>query len=229
MIEIKSGKAKKLLNHQINNTYGSPFSWLPDSKRIICLTVPQRRGEAPIKPRIPEGPVIQENIGKKAPARTYQDLLKSPYDESLFEYYLTSQLVLINLKGDKPSSIGSPSIYTYFSPSPDGKYLLVETIHRPYSYIVPISRFPRKIEVWDLNGKLVYSVADIPLAEEIPIGFNAVRTGPRSVAWQPEARATLFWVEAQDNGNPNNDTKIRDKIFTLSAPFNDTPTPLISN
>ena len=29
------------------------------------------------------------------PARTYQDLLKNPYDEQLFDYYFTSQLVRI--------------------------------------------------------------------------------------------------------------------------------------
>lgn len=29
------------------------------------------------------------------PARTYQDLLKNPYDEQLFDYYFTAQLVRI--------------------------------------------------------------------------------------------------------------------------------------
>ena len=226
-VEINSAAARKLTNAKINETRATPFVWLSDNKTLICATVPENREKAPQQLLTPSGPVIQQNLGKIAPARTYQDLLKNPHDESLFDYYLTSQLKQITLDGET-SPINKPAIYDGFYPSPDGKYLLVETIHRPYSYILPVYRFPLKIGVWDLKGNLIYQVADLPLAEEIPVGFNAVRKGRRSVYWRADAPATLYWAEAQDKGDPNKEAEIRDKIFMLAAPFTVEPEPLIS-
>ncbi len=225
--DVRDGKAEKLIEQFINDAYGNSVSWLADNQSLICLTMPQNRGEAPQASTLPEGPVIQENIGKKAPARTYQDLLKNPYDEMLFEYYTTSQITHVKLTGET-SSIGSPAIYAGVDPSPDGKYLLIETIHRPYSYLVPANYFPIKIEVWDLSGKVIYCVADLPLAEEIPTAFDAVRKGPREASWRADAPATLFWAEAQDDGDPRKEVAIRDKIFMLAAPFNANPSLLFS-
>lgn len=39
-----------------------------------------------------------------AQARTYPDLLTSPYDEELFEYYTTAQLVLVTVQPHPPMS-----------------------------------------------------------------------------------------------------------------------------
>ncbi len=228
LIDVTSKSARKISgDFSVNYAYGSPYSWLSDGKRIVCLTVPKNRKKPPKKSEVPEGPVVQENIGKKAPARTYQDLLKNPYNEALFEYHLISQLMIFDVDGNsKP--LGEPANYAEVSPSPNGKFLLVHTIHRPYSYIVPVYRFPRKIEVWDLSAKPVFQVADIPLIEEMPIGFDATRTGPRSVHWRADAPATLCWVEAQDEGNPRKKVKIRDKVFILAAPFKGIPREIAS-
>lgn len=227
LAEVGTGKAEKLIDAKINDTFRSPIQWLSDNKTIICLTVPEERGELPEEATVPQGPVVQENIGKQAPARTYQDLLKNPHDQTLLDYYVTSQMLIVHLKG-KVKKIGEPAIYAGIDPSPNGDYLLVEKIHRPYSYIVPIYRFPHTIDVINLDGKLLYRVADVPLAEEIPIGFNAVRTGRRSVSWRADTPATLYWVEAQDEGDPNKEAVIRDQVFMLQAPFKKQPTPLVT-
>lgn len=225
LAELQTGKVRKLIDQKINAAYTAPIEWMPDSKTLLCLTVPEKRSELPAEPMVPKGPVVQENLGKTAPARTYQDLLKNPYDEVLFDYYLTSQILLVEIKGAF-QSIGEPAIYSGINPSPNAKYVLVETIHRPYSYIVPAYRFPQKTQVWNRSGKVVSQVADLPLAEEIPLGFNAVRTGPRSINWRADAPATLYWVEAQDGGNPDSEAEIRDQVFMLAAPFTNTPAPL---
>ena len=225
--DIRSGKAQKLMDQFINNAYNNALNWLSDNQSLVCLAIPRDRGEAPQSPMLPAGPVIQENIEKKAPARTYQDLLKNPHDESLFEYYATSQIIHVKLSGEI-RSIGSPAIYAGVNPSPDGNYLLVETIHRPYSYLVPAYYFPIKIEVWDMSGKVIYQVADLPLAEDIPTAFDAVRKGPRNVSWREDAPATIVWVEAQDDGDPRKEAVIRDKIFSLAAPFKAKPALLHS-
>ena len=69
--------------------FGSGFTWLPDGKSLLVALVPEGRGEAPQRERVPVGPILQETAGAKAPARTYQDLLRDAHDEALFDHYLS--------------------------------------------------------------------------------------------------------------------------------------------
>lgn len=225
VIDIASKRASKVSERKLNNTFGGAYDWLPDSEHILFLAVPANRPAPPEKPRVPTGPIVEENLGKKAPSRTYQDLLKNPYDESLFDYYGTSDLVLKNLRGEE--RILGTGMYFRTSPSPDGKLILTEIIHRPYSYLVPCYRFPRRVQVLDIQGNLVKEIVDLPLADNIPSGFNAVQTGPRSHGWRNDQPATLYWVEAQDGGDPKNKADIRDKVFEWKAPFTAAPKELI--
>ncbi len=225
--KVATGEAKLLTEAPLNAVYGTPYYWLSDNKTIIAKIIPENRGPAPEKPRVPTGPNIQENISGKAPARTYQDMLKTPYDEAAFEYYLTCQIAKISLDG-KRTPLGMPGMIESAAPSPDGKYLLVETIHRPFSHMVPAYRFPRRIDVWDMDGKVVYRVVDQPLAENIPIAFGSVRSGRREVDWRADAPATLYWAEALDGGDAGTEAGKRDRIFMLPAPFDGDPIPLIT-
>ena len=205
---------------------GDPFSWLSDNQTLICKTIVETRGEAPVKPLVPVGPVIQENLGSKRPARTYQDLLKNEYDESVFDFYSSSQLAKISIDGQS-TLIGSPQIYSNATPSPDGKYLLIETLHKPYSYTVPFYYFPLKSEIWDINGNFVTHIADLPLADNIPVTFSSTRTGRRDIAWRADAKATLYWVEALDDGDAGKEADLRDEVYLLPAPFDKDPISLI--
>ncbi|MFQ5605783.1 MAG: S9 family peptidase, partial [bacterium] len=153
LVDVSAKKAKMLFSEKINSVYGSPFNWLPDNKSLICKVVPADRGTAPEAPAVPAGPVVQETTGKKAAARTYQDLLKNPHDEALFEYYMQAQIVHVTTDG-KTTKLGKADLIERAEPSPDGKYLLVETVHRPFSYLVPIYRFPSRVEIWDRQGKV---------------------------------------------------------------------------
>jgi dipeptidyl aminopeptidase/acylaminoacyl peptidase len=224
--EVRNGQARRLGDLRLNAAYGSPYYWLSDSQTLICKIVPADRGPAPKAPMVPTGPVIRENLGKKAPARTYQDLLQNPYDEDLFEYYLTAKVARVTLDGEA-TLIGRTGMIRRAEPAPNGKLLLVETLHRPFSYLVPARRFPKRVEIWDLDGNVVRQIADLPLAEEVPIGFMAVPTGPRSFGWRADAPATLYWTEAQDGGNPRAKAEVRDRVFLLPAPFDGEPVPLV--
>jgi dipeptidyl aminopeptidase/acylaminoacyl peptidase len=227
IIDVTEKSAKLLIKNKMTSVYGYPYSWLPDNKGLICKMLPEKMGEPPVKNTVPTGPVIQETSGKKAPARTYQDLLKTAYDEALFEYHFAAQVHRVALEG-AATPIGKTGIIRRIDPSPDGKNILVEIVHKPFSYLVPAYRFPYLVEVWDLDGNLVKQIADRPLAEEIPIGFGAVPTGPRSFDWRSDVPATLYWAEAQDGGDPKAEAEIRDNIYTLPAPFTENPKLLIS-
>ena len=54
--------------------------------------VPSGRGAPPAEFAIPKGPHVQESLGHAGPAPTFEDLLATPHDEDLFDYYATAQL-----------------------------------------------------------------------------------------------------------------------------------------
>lgn len=217
---VSDARARKLTNGVINATTGSGFDWMPDSSGLFILTTPAGRGRPPVTDRPPTGPVIDETGGRVAPVRTYQDLLKDPMDEALFDYYFTSQPAIVNLQG-RVRSVGEAGVVLGASVSPDGRYILQTRVKKPYSYVVPARQFPTEIVVTDLNGRTVHRVADLPLRDNVPTSFDAVAEGPRSVAWRADADSTLVWAEAQDGGDPRNPAEVRDRVFMLRAPFND--------
>jgi dipeptidyl aminopeptidase/acylaminoacyl peptidase len=168
---------------------------------------------------------VQENFGKATPAMTFQDLLKNAHDENLFDYYATSQLVLINAATGRAVPIGKPAVYDSVQPSPGGDHFLVVRNHRPYSYLHTANSFPKDIEVWDAQGKVVHKLASLPLADQVPI--EGVPTGPRGYAWRPTEAATLVWVEALDGGDTKKKAPLRDVVKMLKAPFAGQPVELM--
>ena len=218
VVDLSTLTASKISERKISNVMGGAFDWLSDSEHLVFSAVPANAGKLPERTRVPKGPIVEENLGKKAPSRTYQDLLSDPHDEALFEHYGTSELVLKKLGGTE-KVIGKPAMYFTVTPSPDAKYILTRAIHKPFSYLVPYYRFPQLVQVLDLDGAVVSKVYDAPLADNIPSGFNAVQTGPRNHSWRNDKPATLYWVEAQDGGDPKTEAEIRDKVFAQEAPF----------
>ena len=227
MADAESVEARPLTGARLNGVFGTPFVWTSDSQTLICRMAPTGRGEAPSPPAVPNGPVIQENIGKVAPSRTYQDLLKNAYDEALFAHYATCRVARVALDG-QVTPMGPDGIVAHTEPAPGGTYLLVETLQRPFSYLAPYYRFPHRVEVWDMDGRVVRQVADLPLAEEVPIAFDAVPEGPRAFGWRADAPATLAWVEAQDKGDARIEAEVRDRVYALAAPFEDAPSTVAS-
>ena len=62
----------------------------------------------------------------------------------------------------------------------------------------------------------------MPLAESIPIGRDAVISGPRSFGWRSDVGSIIYYVNALDEGNPSTDVPYRDELFSLSPPFKNT-------
>ena len=220
LADIPAASARRLVDRPLNGTVDSP-AWVDDTT-VVASFIPAGRGAPPAAPIVPAGPVVQENLGGKRPARTYADMLANAHDEAVFEHYVTAELALVSLEG-RVSPLGLRGIFGNAAPSPDGRYLLVSQWTRPYSYLVPVTRFPTKITVHDRSGKLVHTVADLPLAENIPIPTGSVRTGPRSVTWRADVPATLSWVQALDGGDAGRDASLRDEWFTHAAPFTGAP------
>ncbi|MEM9554433.1 MAG: prolyl oligopeptidase family serine peptidase [Acidobacteriota bacterium] len=215
--DVATARARRLTAGPLAMAHDEEPRWL-DADTIVCHLVPEDLGAPPRRPSVPRGPVTQESGGEAAPARTYQDLLSNTYDEALFAHYLTSQIALVHLDG-RVERLGEPALYAQVEPSPDGRYLLVVSVRRPFSYLVPATRFPLRTEVWTAAGEPVRVIYDRPLQESIPIAFGSVAVGPRRIAWRQDAPSTLFWIEALDGGDGGREADERDRLFTLDAPF----------
>ena len=220
LVDTTTARARALTGPILNAVLGDPLVWL-DAGTLLIRRLPADRGAPPAAAALPPGPVVQESNGRKAPARTYQDLLTNPDDERRFEYHATSELALVTLDG-KIKPLPGRGLVSLVSPSPDGRLLLVSTLHRPYSYLVTWGRFPTSVDVLDREGRRQYRVIDRPLRENT--ATEAVEPGPRNVTWRADQPATLSWVTALGRGVQTPDkTTARDAWFTFAAPFADKP------
>ncbi|WP_460537363.1 alpha/beta hydrolase family protein [Chitinimonas naiadis] len=227
LLDVQKASARRLLNERLNAVAGSGFTWLNGGQKLLVRLTPAKQAAAPVASTTPSGPNTQESVGGKvSQTRTYPDMLKTPADADQLDWQLQSQLGIVSLDG-KLERIGPVTTLLGVSPAPDGKHILTVQLRRPYSYIVPISRFPRLVEVWDEHGKKIKTIAEQPLLERMPSGNDAVQPGPRNFGWRNDAPATLYWAEAQDGGDPAKEAAIRDSIFLQPAPFSEAPRKLI--
>jgi dipeptidyl aminopeptidase/acylaminoacyl peptidase len=223
VMELHNGNCSNVSTSNVNAVFGTPYTWCPDSESLLIYALPNNRKM--VKKALPTGPSVQEATGSKAPVRTYQDLLKNKQDEALFTYYTTSEILHVSLTGNT-SPFLSANIYTDITYSPDGNYIMTNTIAKPFSYIVPYYRFPENTTIYDKEGKLVSEFYQKPLIEELPKGFDSVEEGKRSISWRADVAATLYWAEAQDGGDPANEVEYRDIVYTVDAPFTAKPKKL---
>ena len=228
-IDVATATARQLVARSVHDAApGASVVWMPSGRELAVRLVPEGRRPLAETPTTPTGPVVQQSDGRAAPARTYQDLLASPEDEARFDHYMTSDLVAVSLDGTT-RSLGGEALWSSLAPSPNGRFLLTQAIHAPYSYLVPWYRFPRLVEVRDAqSGDVVHTVADTDLAERVPIAFGSVPTGPRSFQWRADAPATLVWAEAQDGGDASAAAETRDRLYTHAAPFTGAPRDLVT-
>ena len=219
--DAASGALRRIVNVAINATYGEPVQWMSGSSILLVQLIPPHRGAPPAESRVPTGPTIQESAGKPGPVRTYEDLLQNAHDEDLFDYYVRSQLGLVDVRSGKVREIGPPAKFERVAPSPDGRHILVSRIVRPYTYLLPAEGFAKEVEVWDRSGKLEYKLASLPTSEQVPI--EGVLTGPRDYQWVATQPSTLVWAEALDGGDPKKKVPYRDHLFLFPAPFTGQP------
>ena len=211
----------------MNANMGNPFSWFADNQTILVrMLVKNRPALIDLKKDLPTGPIVSTGDGSVSQNRTYQDLLKNPLDEQNFETLITSELYKVTLDG-KAELFKKADMYAGESISPDGNYVMISTIQKPFSYIVPLSRFPQKSVVYDKSGKEVKVVNEVPLTEIMPKGFSSVRKGKRSMGWRSDKPSTLSFVEALDEGDQANKVDFRDEVFLWDAPFTANPTSLV--
>ncbi len=216
VIDVVTQKAMKV-NKSALNTVAVNFQWY-DNASLLYLATIKPASQAPPKPTIPKGPTVQENYGKASPRPTFQDMIKNPYDEQLYEFYNTAQLIK-NTNGTE-TKISSPAIYSSINLSPDKKYMIVRRLQKPFSYLVPSQGFPSTVVIMDITGKTVKQLADLPSAETAPSGNDNVQYVPRGFDWRDDEPATVIWCMPLDSGLIKKNVDYHDAVHALAAPFN---------
>ena len=218
VLNLESRSLVKLSDLKLNSNIRDVINWLNDSE-ILIKVIPENKKELIDQSNIvPLGPTISSNDGENAQNRTYQDLLKNKTDEFNFEQLVTSDIYKVSLDGNTRKWLDA-EMFTDISPSPDGEFVMVSNIKKPFSYIVTYGRFPKSTNIYDNKGMLVSNLVDVPLIEELPQGFMAVRTGKRNFSWRMDKPSTITYIVALDNGDPSKEAEYRDELFELDAPF----------
>jgi dipeptidyl aminopeptidase/acylaminoacyl peptidase len=223
IIDIATQKAARVNKQAVNSTLGNAYYWVDDNTIVYKAAIIPATS-APKRSITPKGPTIQESVGKAAPSPTFQDLIKTPYDEDLFQFYATSQLV--QNKNGAETKIGNPGIYLTVSPSPDKRYIYTRTLHRPFSYLVTAAGFPSTASIIDVSGKTVKMLFDLPSAEGIASGYDNTQNGPRAFEWRDDEAATIVWAQPLDSGLIKKNVEFHDGVYALSAPFTGQPKEL---
>ncbi|HUJ05386.1 MAG TPA: prolyl oligopeptidase family serine peptidase [Streptosporangiaceae bacterium] len=201
---------------------GGTVAWSRDGRSLYALSASQPgRAEAvaaavaaaqqPVEPR------IEETAGKQSQMATFQNLLRTAADEDAFEALATTVPVRVDQVSGAAVPLGQAGLYQFVAESPDGGYLLVGRLLRPFSFRVPYHYFTRRAEVWTAAGEPAAVVADLPVSDEVR--RMGVPTGPRRICWDERAPARLIWTQALDGGDPMASAEHRDEIMTLAAPF----------
>ncbi len=219
LLDINKAQAKPLSKATVNANMGSVINWFADNKSVLVKMIPNdRKPLIDSKKVAPIGPTISVSDGKRAQNRTYQDLLKNKNDELNFEQLARSELIKIDLNGQqtpwrKAEMFGSVNF------SPDGSKVLITQYAKPFSYLVPYSRFPKSETVYSNRGDKVATIVEVPLIEDLPKGFMAVREGRRNIQWRDDKPHTLVYVEALDSGDPAVEVEHRDQLMQLEMPY----------
>lgn len=208
---------------RMNFVNGCAYQFTSDGDSLLVKVVPDGWSRSPPKEPVSTGPAVQcvEKGARKAPGRTYQDLLKNEYDEEKLKYFLTTELLRVDVVASldvKPvvQSNGGCLIRSLQS-SPSGRFLLIELTTK-FSYSVPLGRFGKDVQVWDLQSDSIMEIASLPVDDEIPLSYDACSRHPRSFHFHPCEDHTIIFVQALDGGDQENEPVDgeRDALYTQS-------------
>ena len=187
--DTRTGASRRVSGRQALPVLTTTLDWTPDGSAVYAVLVPEARMPLPKEPAVADGPLVRlTTAGTKKKTRTYPSLLQSPFEKALLDYFGTGQLARIDVRGGGVRNVGAPALISGVDVAPDGKYLRVTLLVKPYSYLVPVSSFGTAEQLWSTEGRTVATLAERPLREG-SAGDDGPRvdtdSGRRAIAWYP--------------------------------------------
>ncbi|MCH1572313.1 MAG: hypothetical protein L7S64_13280, partial [Longimicrobiales bacterium] len=228
------GDSRRVTSRPVLATMVTGFEWTSDGQEIATVLVPDDRSARPLPSRIPTGPQVKQTEEGENMLRTYASLMATPYDEELLEWHATGQLAVIDVDSRDVTEIGAPSMITTFDFSPTGQHARVETMKKPFSYVVPVRSFGHVEEVWDRNGTALVQLADedtqTGLDGNLPtapgVGGESDEPDRRNRAWRADGAGLTFLQEAaapedEDEAADDDESRPADRVMLWAPPFDD--------
>jgi dipeptidyl aminopeptidase/acylaminoacyl peptidase len=241
--ELPSGRSRQVTRTPVLATLSTSFDWTPDGRGIVAVLIPASRGRAPAVPAVPEGPQVRLTGEGENRLRTYFSLLEWPHEQALLEYHTTGQLAIIDVASRSERRVGAPAMIRSAESGPAGAYLRVSTMQRPFSYVVPVSNFGGREELWSADGRVIATLSERPLNE----GLRQAGAGDgpaqaqdtsamRSITWRVDGAGLSFLEQeptpqaAADTAGAAADTaqadrpraaRRKDRVMLWAPPFTD--------
>jgi dipeptidyl aminopeptidase/acylaminoacyl peptidase len=228
--DLATNKPRQVTPRPVLATLYSSFEFTKDGKQIAAVLVPDNRPPKPVPPLAPTGPEVKVSEERdRNRLRTFPSLMSLPYEFELLEWHTTGQLALIDVPAAAPAGkpakaapargakagqtpgvkkVGKPAMIRTFDLSPDGKYAIVTTMTKPFSYIVPVSNFGSIQQIWDADGKVLAKVRETPLnlgvqddttpppdptqAPAAGGGRGGQEQGKRELAWREDGQGITY-------------------------------------
>lgn len=204
--DVASGESRRITQRPVLATLNTSFEWSADGQYIFTVLVPQNRGKEPHKPQTPTTLVVKQTTDKENRLRTYQDLLEGAFEARLLEYHTTGQYARINVESGDVKNIGEPAMIRDIDVDPSGEYTIVETMQKPFSYIVPVYRFGWVEEIWDLDGNVMTELRKSKVDKGVPDGDEEEDYGRSEIEWRPDGQGLSMITETRDEDEENGDT-----------------------
>jgi dipeptidyl aminopeptidase/acylaminoacyl peptidase len=224
-------------------TLMTSFEWTADGQYILATLVPDRMGDEPAGSPVPTTPMVRLTEEGENKLRVYASLLEDPHEMALVEHFVTTQLALINVRNRRVQNIGEPGMCQRTDISPGGQHIRVTRMEKPFSYIVPVSSFGNREEVWDLGGNVLTELAQQDL--RTGISGNNQNNGnnqndKRSISWRPDGAGLSYLQieprERRERGEEEEqepaeeeeeEAPRKDRLMLWVAPFDSTSTSVV--
>ncbi|MGB0543216.1 MAG: S9 family peptidase [Longimicrobiales bacterium] len=229
------GNSRRITGQPVLATMVQGFEWTSDGREIATILVPNNRSARPLPSRIPTGPQVKQTEDGENMLRTYASLMATPYDEELLEWHATGQLAVIDAETRGVTNVGNPAMITSIDFAPTGEHVRVETMKKPFSYVVPVRSFGHLEQVWDRNGTVLAELADedtqTGLDGNLPtapgVGGQSEEPDRRDLAWRADgAGLTFLQVEAapeeERDAESDDEGGRADRVMLWAPPFDDT-------
>ncbi|MEW5981401.1 MAG: prolyl oligopeptidase family serine peptidase [Acidobacteriota bacterium] len=220
--DITTGRSRQVTPRPVLATLVSSFDFTKDGKKVVTVLVPEGRPPMPTPATSPAGPEIKiGDPGDRNRLRTFASLMGTPQELALLEWHATGQVALLDIPDPaaKPARtrpargapvpgltlVGRPDMIRSLDVSPDGLFVRVNRLVKPFSYIVPVSNFGYVDEIWDLKGQALAKVSDrelnLGVADDTTPppdptagrgGGAQTQAGKREVAWRSDGQGLTF-------------------------------------
>lgn len=228
--DLNTRRSTRITEQPVLAALNTTFQWSADGRYILTVLIPEDRGKEPTPPPVADELQVSITSEKENRLRTYPSLLESNYEAKLLEYYITGQLVRIDLWEDETEHIGEPSLIRRINADPTGDYVIVRTLPKPFSRIVPRSRFAWKEEIWDTEGNILADLRESESREGIPGHQELEDHGRKNIQWRPDGKGLSLLLdpdaendedkeEKEENSEKQDDSKPAHQVIQWLPPF----------